>query len=93
MLVGWKGKHIRFIMPGAMRVIFVQRGKYATYDVLVERCQLIRDVDVRWDRRLGDDRRTEEHPVGAERRRRDRRRQMPPDVTLRGYTVADLPSP
>lgn len=75
-----------------MRVIFVQPGKYATYNVLVERCQLIRDVDVRWDRRCGEDRRTEERSVGAERRRKDRRRPMPPDVLLRGYTVADLPS-
>jgi hypothetical protein len=91
--VGWKAKHIRFIMARAMRVIFVQRGKYATYNVLVERCQLIRDVDVRWDRRFGDDRRIEEHPIGAERRRKDRRRPMSTDVTLRGYTVADLPSP
>jgi hypothetical protein len=80
-------------MSRVMRVIFVQRGKYATYNVLVERCQLIRDVDVRWDRRFGEDRRTEERPVGADRRRKDRRRPMPSEVTLRGYTVADLPSP
>jgi hypothetical protein len=79
-------------MAPAMRVIFVQRGKYATYDILVERCQLIRDVDVRWDRRFGEDRRIEERPVGAERRRKERRRPMPADATLRGYTVADLPS-
>jgi hypothetical protein len=91
--VGWKAKHIRFIMSPAMRVIFVQRGKYATYDILVERCQLIPDVDVRWDRRVGDERRTEARPVGDERRRKDRRRPIPLDATLRGYTVADLLSP
>jgi hypothetical protein len=75
-----------------MRVIFVHRGKYATYNILVERCQLIRDVDVRWDRRFGEDRRTEDRPVSTERRREDRRQPMPADATLRGYTVADLPS-
>jgi hypothetical protein len=78
-----------------MRVIFVQRGKYATYNILVERCQLIRDVDVRWDRRFGEDRRVGQRPIGADRRhkdRRDRRRPAEPDVVLRGYTVADLPA-
>ena len=88
----WKGKHIRFILPAAMRVIFVQRGKYATYNILVEQCQLIRDVDVRWDRRCGDDRRMEQRPVSPERRRTDRRRPLSPEAALRGYTVADLPS-
>ena len=78
-------------MAPSMRVIFVQPGKYATYNILVERCKLIRDVEVRWDRRFGEDRRTEERPVGAERRRNDRRRATSPDVALRGYTVADLP--
>lgn len=74
-----------------MRVIFVQPGKYATYNILVERCRLMPDVDVRWDRRFLEDRRTAERPMGANRRRNDRRQPAPPDTSLRGYTVANLP--
>jgi hypothetical protein len=73
-----------------MRTIFVQHGKYTTYNILVERCQLIQDVDVRWDRRFGDERRTLNVPVASDRRRKDRRRHAPPDSGLRGYTVVDL---
>ncbi len=76
-----------------MRVIFVRRGDFATYNVLVERCQLIQDVDVRWDRRTGDDRRLRSQPVISERRRTDRRKPAEAaDVALRGYTVVNIPS-
>jgi len=75
-----------------MRVIFVQRGKYATYNILVERCQLIRDVDVRWDRRFGEDRRMHQRPIATDRRRNDRRQPPSSDAALRGYAVVDLPS-
>jgi hypothetical protein len=76
-----------------MRVIFVRRGQNATYNVLIERCQLIDDVDVRWDRRTGDDRRLESRPVAAERRR-DERRKLPEsrNSKLREYTVVDISS-
>ena len=40
-----------------MRIIFVRRGQFSMFNVLVERCQLLDGVDVQWDRRLGDDRR------------------------------------
>jgi len=74
-----------------MRVIFVKRGQVATYNVLVERCQLIDDVDVRWDRRTGDDRRLHLQPVTFDRRREDRRRAVEAvDIALRGYTVVDM---
>ena len=74
-----------------MRIIFVRRGQFSTFNVLVERCQLLEDVAVQWDRRLGDDRRYKPAAVSAERRRRDRRRPSAPDVDLRGYTVVDVP--
>lgn len=74
-----------------MRVIFVKRGQVATYNVLVERCQLIDDVDVRWDRRTGDDRRLHLQAVTFDRRREDRRRAVEAvDIALRGYTVVDM---
>jgi hypothetical protein len=77
-----------------MRVIFVRRGQFSTYDVLVERCQLLDDVDVRWDRRLGEERRCRRLVASLERRRRaDRRKPSDPDIDHRGYTVVDLPNP
>jgi hypothetical protein len=74
-----------------MRIIFVRRGQFSTFNVLVERCQLLADVDVRWDRRLGDDRRYTRAAIPAERRASDRRKASVPDVDLRGYTVVDFP--
>lgn len=75
-----------------MRVIFVRRGQFSTYNVLVERCQLLDDVDVRWDRRLGEDRRCWQVVASLERRSRaDRRTPSEPDIDHRGYTVVDLP--
>ena len=74
-----------------MRVIFVRRGQFSTFNILVERCQLLRGVDVQWDRRLGDDRRRKQTLVRTNRRGPDRRRPSSPDVDLRGYTVVDMP--
>jgi hypothetical protein len=74
-----------------MRVIFVRRGQFSTYNILVERTQLINDVDVQWDRRIGNDPRLERRVIAADRRRQDRRRRSSPDVDLRGYTVVDMP--
>jgi hypothetical protein len=74
-----------------MRIIFVRRGQFSTFNVLVERCQLLDGVDVQWDRRLGDDRRDKRAAIPSERRARDRRRASSPDVDLRGYTVVDVP--
>ena len=74
-----------------MRVIFVRRGQFSTYNILVERTQLLDDVDVQWDRRMGDDRRYERQTLPSDRRSRERRRQSSPDVDLRGYTVVDMP--
>jgi hypothetical protein len=74
-----------------MRVIFVRHGQYATFNVLTERCQLLDDVDVRWDRRLGADRRFEQRAIANDKRLHERRKPASPDVLLRGYTVASLP--
>ena len=74
-----------------MRVIFVRQVQFSTYNILVERTQLLADVNVRWDRRIGEDRRFERRPIASDRRRKDRRRSTSPDVDLRGYTVVDMP--
>jgi hypothetical protein len=78
-----------------MRIIYVRHGQFSTFNVLVERCRLLDDVDVRWDRRLGaldplgDDRRSAAAPVTSERRGGERRRMLSPDLELRGYNVVD----
>jgi len=74
-----------------MRVFFVRPRQFSTFNVLVERCQLLNDVDVQWDRRLGVDRRSERHVMSSDRRRQDRRRPSGPATDLRGYTVVDMP--
>jgi hypothetical protein len=74
-----------------MRVIFVRRGQFSTFSILSERTQLLEDVDVQWDRRIGDDRRGERLAITSDRRRQDRRRPSSPDVDLRGYTVVNMP--
>jgi hypothetical protein len=74
-----------------MRVIYVRAGQYATFNVLTERCQLLNDVDVQWDRRLGTDRRFEQRATANDKRLRERRKPASPDELLRGYTVASLP--
>jgi hypothetical protein len=74
-----------------MRMIFVRRGQLSTYNVLVERCQLLEDVRVRWDRRCGEDRRIEGGAVPFDRRHEERR-SAAADLDLRGYTVVDMPT-
>ena len=76
-----------------MRIIYVRHGQFATFNVLVERCRLLDGVDVQWDRRLGDDRRSTYNPVASERRGGERRRIVSPDMELRGYTVVDDAGP
>ncbi len=74
-----------------MRVIFVRRGQFTTFNILAERTQLLDDVVVHWDRRVGNDRRFDQCVSPFDRRRRDRRTLSSPDVDLRGYTVVDMP--
>jgi hypothetical protein len=76
-----------------MRVIFVRRGEFSTYNVLIDSLMAVTDVDVRWDRRRVDDRREEPQPVdlAAERRGDVRRKDPTRDWHLHGYTVVDVP--
>ena len=76
-----------------MRVIFVRRGEFSTYHVLVDSLMAVNDVDVRWDRRRGDERRARSRPIDviSERRRADRRQPPTRDWQLHGYTVVDFP--
>ena len=75
-----------------MRVIFVRRGEFSTFNVLVDSLMAVNDVDVRWDRRRGDDRRARPRSINVmSERRRDERRQPPTrDWQLHGYTVVEV---
>ena len=77
-----------------MRIIFVRRGEFSTFNVLVDSLATVNDVDVQWDRRKGQDRRVRPRPidVAAERRRSDRRKPPTRDWQLHGYTVVDVPN-
>ena len=76
-----------------MRVIYVRRGEFSTYNVLIDSLMALNDVDVRWDRRRGADRRARPRPIDvtSERRSGDRRRPPTRDWQLHGYTVVDVP--
>jgi hypothetical protein len=76
-----------------MRVIFVRRGEFSTFNVLMDSLIAVNDVEVRWDRRHGDDRRAKPRPIDitAERRQGDRRKPPTRDWQLHGYIVVDLP--
>ena len=76
-----------------MRTIFVKRGEFWTFKVLEERCGAIQDVDVRWDRRRGEDRRQRSAFTPRERRSGDRRKPLPADWAIMGYTVVELTDP
>ncbi|MCM3881870.1 MAG: hypothetical protein ND807_17320 [Vicinamibacterales bacterium] len=76
-----------------MRVIYVRRGEFSTYSVLIDSLIAVSDVDVRWDRRRGEDRRAKSRPIDvrAERRMEERRKPPTRDWQLHGYTVVDFP--
>jgi len=77
-----------------MRIIFVRRGEFSTFNVLADSLVAVKDVDVQWDRRKGLDRRVRSRPidVAAERRTSPDRRKPPTrDWQLHGYTVVDFP--
>jgi hypothetical protein len=78
-----------------MRVIFVRRGEFSTFNVLIDSVMAVSDVDVRWDRRRGADRRAKPRPIDvkAERRTKDRRQPPTRDWQLHGYTVVDVQEP
>jgi hypothetical protein len=76
-----------------MRVIFVRRGEFSTFNVLIDSLIAVTDVEVRWDRRRGDDRRAHPRPIDAMAERRGGKRRKDPtrDWQLHGYMVVDFP--
>ena len=73
-----------------MRVIFVRRGQFSTYNILVERTQLLSDVQVQWIGGWATSGRLRSQSTTPDRRRQDRRRPSSPDVDFRGYTIVDV---
>jgi hypothetical protein len=76
-----------------MRVVFVRRGEFSTFNVLSDSLLAVTDVEVRWDRRREENRRATSRPIDvtAERRRIERRKPPTRDWQLHGYLLCDIP--
>jgi hypothetical protein len=75
-----------------MRFIVVKRSALWTFRCLEQSCKDIADLRVIWDRRRGQDRRSDGEDVATERRAEDRRRAAPLSWTAAGHLLATPPS-
>jgi hypothetical protein len=74
---------------GDPRLIIVRRGHFATFELLNRTIADDPSVQIVWDRRTGERRRSVEGPGNGERRRSsDRRRTPPPQWGQMNYIVA-----
>ena len=74
-----------------MRLIIVKRSALWTYRCLEQSCKDIADLRVIWDRRRGQDRRSDPGTEPADRRVEDRRRPVPHSWTAAGHLLATSP--
>ena len=74
-----------------MRLIIVKRSALWTYRCLEQSCKDIADLRVIWDRRRGQDRRSDPGTEPADRRVEDRRRPVPHSWTAAGHLLATPP--
>ena len=63
---------------GEPRLVIVRRGHFATFELLTRTFSGDPSVQIIWDRRMGERRRSAEGPGNAERRRSADRRRVPP---------------
>ena len=75
-----------------MRFIIVKRSALWTFRCLEQSCRDIEDLRVIWDRRRGEDRRSDRARVTLDRRAEDRRRPVPHSWTAAGHVLAAQPS-
>ena len=74
---------------GEPRLVIVRRGHFATFELLTRTFVGDPTVQIIWDRRMGERRRSTEGPGGVERRTStDRRRVPPPQWGQLNYMVA-----
>jgi hypothetical protein len=75
---------------GAARLVIVRRGHFATFELLTRTFAGDPSVQIVWDRRMGERRRSTAGPGDAERRGSADRRRVPPlQWGQLNYMVAD----
>ena len=79
---------------GDPRLVIVRRGHFATFELLTRNFSDDPSVQIVWDRRMGERRRSAEGPGDRERRRSSDRRRVPPlQWGQLNYLVASESSP
>lgn len=74
---------------GDPRLVIVRRGHFATFELLTRTFSGDPSVQIIWDRRMGERRRSTEGPGDGERRRSaDRRREPPVQWGQLNYMIA-----
>lgn len=74
---------------GDPKLVIVRRGHFATFELLTRSFFNDPNVQIIWDRRMGERRRSADGPADGERRRStDRRRTPPPHWSQLSYMVA-----
>ena len=63
---------------GDPRLVIVRRGHFATFELLTRTFSGDPSVQIIWDRRMAERRRSTDGPGDSERRRRSDRRRVPP---------------
>lgn len=70
------------------RLVIVRRGHFATYELLTRTFAGDPTVQIMWDRRMGERRRSVDRPDSDDRRRSDRRRTPPMQWGQLNYMIA-----
>jgi hypothetical protein len=70
------------------KLVIVRRGHFATFELLTRSFAGDPSVQIIWDRRMGERRRSTDPPGHSERRSSDRRRTPPPQWGQLNYMVA-----
>jgi len=70
------------------RLVIVRRGHFATFELLTRTFADDWSVQIIWDRRIGERRRTDDSRGDGERRRTDRRRVPPTQWGQLNYMIA-----
>jgi hypothetical protein len=72
----------------APQLLIVRRGHFAIYELLTRTFADDSNVQIVWDRRVGERHQTTDAPGDEERRRTDRRRQPPTQWGQLNYMIA-----
>jgi hypothetical protein len=70
------------------RLVIVRRGHFATFELLTRTFAGDPSVQIIWDRRVAERRRSTDRAGAGDRRRSDRRREPPPQWGQMNYMIA-----